>query len=940
MEHHQTPGEHEPIVNARFESLRRRTPLLLAAILAATAALVVPFLTMAPTESASTEPDGRVFTARDLVDESFVSTISSVFFVAEHNGGDALAAEPMRQLLSAGERLRADGEIGPTLFSYFNAETGRQVNGIQSLAELLDAELESTGGLASATDAQVKQAGAALVARYGEESDVLGLSAATTADEDGNLVVPAVTLAVLADNEQLGFGNASVTLGSGTDKEEYDRSVQQVLRTAEGFGVFGVAIDVNLTSQEQGEVAGPFIGFTILAVLLIVGLTFRSYWVTATVSLALVLLVIWLKGISNLIGLKDDLVLSLVVPIAMVSFGVDFAFHAIGRYREERAEGRRAQVAIATGLAGVSGALVLALFSDVAAFLSNVSSGIESIVQFGMGAAIALVAAYLLLGIASPLTIAAIESSVPAPTPGWRSTTLRLLAGFGVAALAMTSVLLLVFILPWLGVVVAAATAMITLAIPYLVQRRRLRRADDIVAVGDMLASDTASSLAAPVGRAIAAVAGRPLLTIPAALLLTVGAASLAVQVPAEFDVEDFFSSDTDFVKGLDLIDVHVGDRGGESALVYVEADMTDPGQLAAINSALDEMRSLDTDVLARDSGEVTVTGGVFAVFDEVWASPAMASIVAQQTGVELTDNNDDGIPDTSDQIAAVLAVASEIGVPLDDQRLLLTPDNVNTLVVANASNIGDAGTGDGLGRTSFELALVNSRSQESIAEARTLLEPITADLEQELDGSFVQLTGSPFVREASLQATNDALQLSLPIALILCLIVSTTFLRSIRYGLASIVPIIMVVAWLYAFMELAGYSINLVTATIAAVSVGIGIDFAIHFIARYREELVRTGVRSHAIRIAGEGTGVALIASAISSAVGFGILALAPMPLFAAYGLLTALMIAMALFATLVVLPSVLVLVTSDTDGADQSPITVDLTPTVDQDSAFAVSG
>ena len=35
-------------------------------------------------------------------------------------------------------------------------------------------------------------------------------------------------------------------------------------------------VDVNLTSQEQGEVAGPFIGFTILAVLLLVGLTFRS----------------------------------------------------------------------------------------------------------------------------------------------------------------------------------------------------------------------------------------------------------------------------------------------------------------------------------------------------------------------------------------------------------------------------------------------------------------------------------------------------------------------------------------------------------------------------------------------------------------------------------------------------------------------------------------
>jgi len=75
--------------------------------------------------------------------------------------------------------------------------------------------------------------------------------------------------------------------------------------------------------------------------------------------------------------------------------------------------------------------------------------------------------------------------------------------------------------------------------------------------------------------------------------------------------------------------------------------------------------------------------------------------------------------------------------------------------------------------------------------------------------------------------------------------------------------------SWLYAFVELAGYSINLVTATIAAVSVGIGIDFAIHFIARYREGLDRTGDRAAAVAATGVGTGLALVASAANSAVG-----------------------------------------------------------------------
>jgi len=172
----------------------------------------------------------------------------------------------------------------------------------------------------------------------GERSNALQLSAQSERTDTG-WVVPAVSLAVLSDNEALGFGNTSVNLGGGTEVEEFDRAIQEIFRQ-DGWQANGVAIDVNLTSQEQGAVAGPFIGFTILAVLLLIGLTFRSYWVLATVSISFLALIIWLKGISNLIGLKDDLVLSLIVPVAMISFGVDFAFHAIGRYREERAEGR------------------------------------------------------------------------------------------------------------------------------------------------------------------------------------------------------------------------------------------------------------------------------------------------------------------------------------------------------------------------------------------------------------------------------------------------------------------------------------------------------------------------------------------------------------------------------------------------------------------------
>jgi uncharacterized protein len=445
--------------------------------------------------------------------------------------------------------------------------------------------------------------------------------------------------------------------------------------------------------------------------------------------------------------------------------------------------------------------------------------------------------------------------------------------------------------------------------VPHL--RQRGRRGTGI-AVGDLPVVDGGHGLAAPVGRAINAVSRHPRIVVSAAIGVTAAASVLAVQVPAEFDVEDFFASDTDFVVALDQLDAHVGDRGGEPALIYVEGDLADPANLAALRARLDEVRALDTPSLARsEAGDVDIAGGVFEVFEATWQSPAMVDLVAAETGVNLTDADGDTVPDTREQVEALVAVASEIGVPFDAERSILTPDDVRTTINLNGTTAS----------TVFELGLVDSRAQESVAAAKADLEPIADAIAADLGGSFVEVTGSPFVREGSLDGTNRALQVSLPVAVLLCLTVATVFLRSIRYGLASVVPILMVVAWLYAFMEIAGYAINLVTATIAAVSIGIGIDFAIHFIARYREELERTGNRATAVSATGEGTGVALVASAASSAVGFGILALAPMPLFAAYGLLTALMIVMALVATLVVLPSVLILITRDRP-VDDRPI------------------
>jgi len=457
----------------------------------------------------------------------------------------------------------------------------------------------------------------------------------------------------------------------------------------------------------------------------------------------------------------------------------------------------------------------------------------------------------------------------------------------------MGAVLLMVFVAPAAGVGLFVVTVLATLVVPAWWRMRTVGVPDRSMRVA------TGDRLAAPIGRFVAAVASRPVVVVVIAAVVTAGATVLALQVPTRFDVEDYFSADSDFVVGLDRLDEHVGSRRGEPALLFVEADLADPAVQASLKGATDDIVALDSDVLARNADGVIVEGGTVAVVDAVMASPGARALVADRAGVQLVDADGNGIPDTRAQVQALLEVAAAEGVSNDGRQAISRESVAATVDLMEQP-----------GATVLAMGLTNSRSQASIGQARADLDPIIDRLREELPDATVELTGSSFVRDASLQATSRALAVSLPLAVVLCLLIAATFLRSIRFAVASILPILMTVAWLYAFMELIGAALNIVTATIAAVSIGIGIDFAIHYIVRYREELGRRPAPA-AVQVAGEGTGTALVASAVSSAVGFGILAFAPMPLFATYGLLTAVMVVMALVATLLVLPSVLILVT-----------------------------
>ena len=888
--------------------LESNSGLIIALAIVVTALLVLPFLLMRPTEQAADNPGSEVFDILDISDDRFASSVYSVSFVVEARNLDMLRKNPLLELLDNENAVRGDLDVSAKLFSYFDSDLGTDVVGIYSLADAVDSALRTQGidGIAAGTDAQVKATASELIDIWGPRNS--GLSSHGLRDPStGQWSAPALLVSVLANNEALGGGSQRVTLGSNdTSKEQFARDVQRLMRGDQiNSESWGIAIDVNLTSNEQGSVAGPFIGFTILAVLIVVGLTFRSYWSVAISGAALAAMIIWLKGLSNLIGLKDNLILSLIVPIAMISFGIDFAMHAVGRYREEKRTGLGVRPAFIAGIGGVMGALVVALASDTAAFLANAFSGIESVVQFGIGAALGVLAAFLMLGVVTPLALMSVEERLASePASRWRRFMIAN-ASIAAALTIMASVLFSVFLIPWVGVLILAAYLIIFLAIPY----RMLPRRDSGEAVPQP-SEKQAGSGAEAIGRIVARLGRARYVVLPVAAMVTGVAAYFAVQLPIEGDVKVYFASDTDFVVSLDKMDEHIGVQAGEAAQIYVEGDLTEPEALRALDQFTASVQGLDSDRLARDeNGQVVVRMGVLSLVRDVVESQAAQAAILARTGVRLSDEDSDGLPDSDEQLAALYSFTRAAGVPYDESRLAWTPDRVRSALWESDDGNTHA--------TRLWVQIVGSRSQENVAQARAELEPLIDELGNKLrdrnPDARALLTGGPIVRQASLDATARALQTSLPIAVALCLIVAGIFTRSLRYAVVSVVPILLVVAWLYALMYAFGFGINLVTATIGAISIGIGVDYAIHLTMRFREEMLRHPTREAALTAAGTGTGVALIASALSSVSGFAILAFAPMPMFATYGLLTAVMIVMAIAGSLLVLPSLLMLVTKD---------------------------
>jgi predicted RND superfamily exporter protein len=410
--------------------------------------------------------------------------------------------------------------------------------------------------------------------------------------------------------------------------------------------------------------------------------------------------------------------------------------------------------------------------------------------------------------------------------------------------------------------------------------------------------------------------------TIPVTIVLAILGGIAFFQVDSEFTFSDFFAEDSDFIVSIDLFEEHFGETEGlGSGFIYVEGDLTEPDTLAALDNVVAELDAAEAasskEFLTRDlDGNVTAEDNAVSIVRTAVASPAAMAAA----GLEISDADGDGFPDSADQVKAIYDLALTEGITTDDGFVAYAADSVTEILWTD-----DAGTY----ATIVQVGIPTITDDAIILDARSALDDAAASLEASAAGAtliVVSVSGETITFQDSLAAFTDAMLLALPVALVLCALLASYFMRSVRYGVATITPILLVVGWVYGFMFLVDYKINVITATIAAIAVGVGIDYSTHFTMRFREEFENEPSRFPALRRAGEGTGGALAVSAGSSIIGFTVMAFAPMPIFVTFGVLTAVMIALSLLVSLVVLPSVLLVVTRSRSGAERQHL-LDLT-------------
>ena len=196
------------------------------------------------------------------------------------------------------------------------------------------------------------------------------------------------------------------------------------------------------------------------------------------------------------------------------------------------------------------------------------------------------------------------------------------------------------------------------------------------------------------------------------------------------------------------------------------------------------------------------------------------------------------------------------------------------------------------------------------------VLEPLVTRLRQIRDDALadstgdvtVDLTGLPAISVDELSLVQRGLLVSSVAATIGIFLLCLALFRSIRQTIVALLPLLPGTIMTLALVRLLFDDLNLITSSFVAVLLGLGIDFAVHLIARRNEE-VRAGVEekpaiAHALRTAGPG----VVTGAVITAAAFLTTATTDFTAYGELGIITAIGLVVMVAVTFLLLPPLLV--------------------------------
>jgi predicted RND superfamily exporter protein len=133
--------------------------------------------------------------------------------------------------------------------------------------------------------------------------------------------------------------------------------------------------------------------------------------------------------------------------------------------------------------------------------------------------------------------------------------------------------------------------------------------------------------------------------------------------------------------------------------------------------------------------------------------------------------------------------------------------------------------------------------------------------------------------------------------------------LRSLPLTLAAVPTNLFPVALVFGVMGWAGMPLDIATATIGAIVLGISVDDTIHFLFRYREQRQEGVPPAEAVAGTYRETGRAVVFASIVLALGFAVLATSSSKSIAYFGIVSSISIVGAMLADLLLLPVLLLL-------------------------------